>query len=168
MSTLARVPGALLLFVLSGALVLGTRAPLALNEPGAAALRFSWRALGEAALHCRTPSEEEQAHLPRHMRRTEICERRLPAFRLRVTVDGALRLDERVRPAGAAGDRAAVVLRELSLAPGAHELRVRFEAEEGAAAPKQLAQRVALAAGEVALVMEDPATRELVLRTEKR
>jgi hypothetical protein len=102
------------------------------------------------------------------MRRSEICERRLPTFRLRVEVDGALCLDERVAPAGAAGDRAAVVLRELPLAPGQTELRVRFEAEEGEAAPKELVQRLVLRAGEVVLVMEDPATRALVLRTRER
>jgi hypothetical protein len=164
MTVLGRVPGALIACGLLGAIAIGTRAPLTVNGADAAALRLAWRAHGEAALHCRTPSAEELSRLPVHMRRSEICERRLPTFHLVVEVDGAGLLDELVAPAGAAGDRAAVVLRELPLAPGAHELRVGFTPERGGAAPKRLERRFTLGPGEVALVTENAATRQLVLR----
>jgi hypothetical protein len=158
-----------LVLALFGALAAGTRAPYAAHAADAAAIRLSWRALGEAALHCRTPSAEELAQLPVHMRRKEICERRLPTFRLQVAIDGVRVLDERIAPAGAAGDRAAVVLRELPVAPGVHRLRIEFAAEGGAAAPpKRLDRALSVAPREVMLVMEDPATRQLVLRARGR
>jgi hypothetical protein len=166
-----RLAGALLALALLGAVLAGTRAPYAVNPADAASIRLAWRAHGEAALHCRTPSEAEQAGLPTHMRRKQICERRLPTYRLRVAIDDTAVLDERVAPAGAAGDRAAVVLRELSVAPGAHRLEIELgiETERGAAAappaPKRLARDIELEPGEVALVMEDPVTRELILRS---
>jgi len=166
---MTRLAGFALALALLGALAFGTRAPYAAHAPQAATIRLAWRALGEAALHCRTPSAEELARLPVHMRRKEICERRLPTFRLEVAVDGALVLDERIAPAGAAGDRAAVVLRELPVAPGEHRLQIEFAAEgEGDAPPKRLDRALSLAAGEVALVMEDPTTRGLVLRARSR
>jgi hypothetical protein len=164
-----RLAGFALALALLGALAIGTRAPYAANAPEAAAIRLAWRALGEAALHCRTPSAEELARLPVHMRRKEICERRLPTFRLAVALDGVRVLDESIAPAGAAGDRAAVVLRELPAAPGAHWLQIEFAAEgEGSAPPKRLDRAVRLAAGDVMLVMEDPTTRGLVLRARSR
>jgi hypothetical protein len=166
---MTRLAGFALALALLGALAVGTRAPYAANAPEAATIRLAWRALGEAALHCRTPSAEELAGLPVHMRRKEICERRLPTFQLEVAVDGVRVLDERVVPAGAAGDRAAVVLRELAVAQGLHRLQIEFAAfGEGTAPPKRLDRTLTLAAGEVALVMEDPTTRGLVLRARGR
>jgi hypothetical protein len=164
-----RFAGLALALALLGALAFGTRAPYAANGPDVAAVRLAWRALGEAALHCRTPSAEELARLPVHMRRKEICERRLPTFRLAVALDGVRVVDESIAPAGAAGDRAAVVLRELPVAPGAHRLQIEFAAEgEGGAPPKLLDLELRLAAGDVVLVMEDPTTRGLVLQARGR
>jgi hypothetical protein len=153
------------LCALLGFLALGSQVPYALNPSGAALIRLSWRAHGEAALHCRTPSAEELARLPVHMRRREICERRLPSFQLAVQIDDRDALDERIAPAGAHGDRPAVVLRELWIPPGAHELRVAFTAIGGEAPPRQLERTLQLERGDVALVMEDPDLRTLVLRT---
>jgi hypothetical protein len=164
MSVRERAPGALIGLGLLAAIAFGTRMSFEPSPSAGAALRLAWRAHGEAALECRTPSAEELARLPVHMRRKEICERRLPTFRLVVELDGARALDEAIAPKGAASDRPAVVLRELPLAPGAHELSVAFVPERGAAAPKRLSQRIRVRPGEVALVMEDPGTRELVLR----
>jgi hypothetical protein len=161
------VSGGLILFALLAALAVGTRVPFQAHGPDAAMLRLAWRALGEASLECRKPSAEELARLPIHMRRPEICERRLPTFRLVVELDGARVLEESVAPAGAAGDRPAVVLRELPIAPGAHELLVTFAPESGAAAAKRLSERIRVEAGEVALIAEDPQTRELAWRTSR-
>lgn len=165
MSRLAQFLTLAALCALLGLLALGSRVPYAPNASGAALIRLSWRAHGEAALHCRTPSAEELARLPVHMRRREICERRLPSFRLAVQIDGRDTLDERIAPAGAHGDRPAVVLRELRVPPGAHELRVAFTAIQGEAPPRHLERTLQLARGDVALVMEDPDSRTLVLRT---
>lgn len=58
----------------------GSRARFELEASGDAAIRLSWRAVGRPVEQCRTPSAEELAQLPVHMRRSEICERRLSAF----------------------------------------------------------------------------------------
>ncbi len=163
-----RLAGAALVLGLLGALLVGTQVPFAVTRADRAAIRLAWRALGEAALHCRTPSAEELARLPVHMRQREICERRLPTFRLAVELDGERILDERIEPAGAAGDRAAVVLRELPVASGPHRLRIEFAPEDALASPKRLDRSFTLAPGEVALAMEDPTTRALVLRMPAR
>jgi hypothetical protein len=163
-----RLAGVALALGLLGSLLVGTRVPVAVTRADRAAIRLAWRALGEAALHCRTPSAEELARLPAHMRQREICERRLPTFRLVVELDGERIIAERVEPAGAAGDRAAVVLRELPVAAGPHRLRIEFGPEEASAPPKRLERSFTLAAGEVALAMEDPTTRALVLRLPAR
>lgn len=148
----------------AAALAAASRVPFA-PEPGAtAALRFAWRADHEPVSHCRTPSAEELAQLPVHMRRKEICERRLPTSRLVVAVDGELRLDVAVEPVGAQRDRPAVVLRELRLAPGRHALRVELSAEGGTAPPRRLEADVTLAPREVLLVTTEGAAQALVLR----
>jgi hypothetical protein len=107
------------------------------------------------------------------MRRPEVCERRLAAFRLVVALDGAQRIDERVAPEGAQHDRPAYVLRELRVAPGSHQLAVRFSQEfsqqDGAATPPlALDARLDLAAGEVALVTEDSQSGRLEIRRRAR
>jgi hypothetical protein len=139
-------------------------APLALEPADAAAIRLSWRAVGEPVEACRTPSAEEQAGLPQHMRRGEICERRLAPFRLEVRLDGAAQIDERIAPEGAQADRPAYVLRELRVAPGTHRLAVRFAPESGGAPALELDAEFALAPREVALVTTAPEGDRLEIR----
>jgi hypothetical protein len=147
------------------ALGLGTRAPFRIEPRDDAAIRLSWRAVGRPVEQCRTPSAEELARLPVHMRRSEICERRLSAFRLEVDLDGERALDLRVEPEGAQRDRPAYVLHELRVAPGAHRLAVRFTPEDAAgAAPLALDAELSLAPHEVALVTEDAARTGLEIR----
>lgn len=96
-----------------------------------ARLRLSWQSTSPRVEACRTPTEEELAELPPHMRMREICEGRLLPFRLRLWIDGELRIDERIRPQGARGDRPLSILHEIAVRPGVHELRVAFEPEDG-------------------------------------
>jgi hypothetical protein len=153
------VSAALLALAVSLAIGFGTRAPVGFEPREAAALRFSWRVASQPIEHCRTPSPEEQAALPVHMRQREICERRLASFRLLATLDGRTVLEERVEPHGAQRDRPGYVLHELRVAPGEHALSVQFVPErEDIAAPRPLEATVSLRAGDVALVTLD-ATR---------
>jgi hypothetical protein len=145
---------------------------LAYTPPAAdeAMLRLSWRARGERVEECRRLSAEEQAKLPAHMRREEVCEGRLLPSHLWVEVDGRVLVDDSVRASGARGDRPLYVFREIPLPPGEHTLRVRFSragrGEEGAVpAALELAESLTLAAGEVALVTYDADLRTLVART---
>jgi hypothetical protein len=150
---------------LASALAFASQAPVRIEASDEAAIRLSWRARGHPVEECRTPSAEEQAKLPVHMRQSRICERRLAPFHLEVVLDGAPVIDARVDAEGARHDRPAYVLRELRVAPGTHRLAVRFAPEDGNAAPPQtLDLSVELAAREVGLVTEDPETGRLELR----
>jgi hypothetical protein len=143
----------------------GSRLRFEIETRGDAAIRLSWRAVGRPVEQCRVPSAEELAKLPVHMRRSEICERRLAAFRLEVALDGVPTIDERIAAEGAQHDRPAYVLRELRVAPGAHRISVRFASEDAASAPPlALDAQIELASREVALVTEDPQRAGLEVR----
>ncbi|HSJ65859.1 MAG TPA: cupin domain-containing protein [Gemmatimonadaceae bacterium] len=98
----------------------------------------AWRARGETLAHCRRATEAELAGVPAHMRQEVVCEgERLAAYRLFVVIDGRPVLSEVAPGSGVAGDRPIYVLREFALAPGRHQLQVRFtrdsaDAGEGA------------------------------------
>lgn len=150
---------------LAAALAWGSRLPFRAEPRDDAVIRLSWRAVSRPVEECRTPTPEELARLPVHMRQTRICERRLAAFRLALELDGRTSIDERVEPQGAQHDRPAYVLRELRVAPGSHRLAVRFTPEaEAVGPPLELEAQIALAAREVALVTESPEGGALVLR----
>jgi hypothetical protein len=122
---------ALLALGLTAGLVWCTALPYQSESREDAVIRLSWRTVGERVEECRTPTEEELAALPPHMRQGEICEGGMLPFRLRVAVDGASVFDDHVRTAGARGDRPATVFREFRVAPGAHRVQVRFEVDRG-------------------------------------
>lgn len=121
--------------LLSGALlvVLGalSRAPIQGEHGDSAALRLTWRVRGEEVGECRRPSAEELAELPTHMQNPDACVGSIPPYRLTAEVNGALRADALVEPAGARGDRPLYVYEELLLEPGTHRIRVRFAREDG-------------------------------------
>ena len=103
---------------------------------GEAELRLAWRARVPRVEECRRLTPEEQAALPAHMRREEVCEGRVASYLLRVAVDGrTVRLDT-VAGAGARGDRPLYVSEAIRLRPGAHDVAIAFtrlgvEASEG-------------------------------------
>lgn len=164
MTRLRALAATLLCAAAAAAIAYGSSVPLSLAPADDAAIRFSWRAVGEPIEECRTPSAEEQARLPLHMRRPVICERRLSAFRLLVELDGTLRIDERIAPEGAQGDRPAYVLYELRVAPGSHRISVRFAPEAETAAPLALDTQLDLSTREVVLVTHAPGSTQLELR----
>jgi hypothetical protein len=107
------------------------------------------------------------------MRRAEVCEGTVLPYRLQAHVDGELRLNQLVEPAGARGDRPLFVFEELEVTPSTHRLEVVFQREgdasgdaEAGATPAQLAltQQIELAVNEVALITYDATRRELVIR----
>jgi coenzyme F420-reducing hydrogenase delta subunit/Pyruvate/2-oxoacid:ferredoxin oxidoreductase delta subunit len=78
---------------------------------------------------CRTRSAEELERLPVHMRQAEVCERARAPVRLRVSLDGALAIDEVFEPKGLWNDGSSVAVRALPVAAG--ERRVRVEIGDG-------------------------------------
>lgn len=114
--------------VLASVLAMGvlTRAPFRAS-PDRAELRLAWRFRVPRVEHCRTPTPEELAELPVHMRPEKICESRPVAYRLEVAVDGQVRHRSTVEAAGVRGDRPLYVFKALPLEPGSHRVRVTFE-----------------------------------------
>lgn len=107
------------------------RLPVTLDGGDDALVRLSWRLRGsEVERACRRPTPEELEELPAHMRNPDACVGRLDPYRLRVLVDGDTVVDEIVRAAGARQDRPIYVFREVSVAPGRHELEVSFRQDE--------------------------------------
>jgi hypothetical protein len=156
-----------------------TRVPYTAEPGDTAELRLTWRARAAPEQECRRLTAAEQESLPVHMRRAEVCEGRVASYRLEVIVDGEVRRRSTVRGAGARGDRPLYVYDAIRLAPGRHEVHVRFErigAEGGEAAGDgeartggvpdrlELSARLDLGPREVALVTYDATGRRLVLR----
>lgn len=96
-------------------------------EPERAELRLTWRTRVPRVVECRTPTAEELAELPVHMRQEEICQGRAVPYRLEVRVDGRVVRRASEQGAGARGDRPLQVFEELPLAPGRRRIRVVFE-----------------------------------------
>ena len=163
MTALRALLGALAALALCAGLVIGTGAPYQVEADDDGLIRLSWRAVGQRVEQCRTPTEEELAALPAHMRRQEICEGRMTPFRLSVRIDGVDVLDERILPSGTRQDRPVYVFREFPVPPGSHRLELRFaeEVPEGAGReprpPLGLDETLELAPRAIALVTLDDA-----------
>lgn len=151
-----------------------SRVPYSAEADGDALIRLSWRARGERVRECRQLTEQERRQLPRHMKRTEVCEGRVSPYALRVVLDGATSVVDTIRASGAKQDRPLYVYRELRLPPGSHRLAITFQrigshdeqpTDERAVPPRLgLDVPVQLAPRGVALVTYDADARRLVLR----
>jgi hypothetical protein len=121
--------GGVVALAAAGALAFLSEVPHTAQSADQALLRFSWRARGELVRECRRRTPDELANVPVHMRQEEVCARRILPYRLRVTLDGAVAIDELVRAGGAQADRPLFVFRELPLVPGQHRVAITFERE---------------------------------------
>lgn len=120
------IPGVAVAAILAAAIAAGSRFPWT-GEGETAIVRLSWRARGEKVEECRPLTEREQADLPVHMRRSEICEGRVLPYALRVAIDGKVVVSDMLHGAGAREDRPVYVFREIRVEPGIHSLRIDFE-----------------------------------------
>ncbi|NIP58452.1 MAG: hypothetical protein GWM92_09285 [Gemmatimonadetes bacterium] len=176
----ARKLGAVLLAAAAALALAGlSRMPYRASGDDQALLRLSWRIRAEqTGAECRRPSEEELEALPLHMRNPDGCVGSLRPFRLRVRVDGRTVVDDRVRPAGARGDRPVYVFRDVAVSAGERRVHLTFDQEDGpggetAGEPVEadeppmgleLRRTIHLAPREVALVTLDDGRGELVVR----
>lgn len=119
------VGGVVVAAVVSAAMVVPSDLPLTLPaaEP---ALVVSFNHPGERGEHCRTRTPEELAKLPVHMRQAQVCERGRASVRLRVTVDGTVRLEKSYEPGGLSGDGNSVAIEALPLGTGPHQVKVEI------------------------------------------
>lgn len=114
--------------------------PYAAGGDRGAELRLSWRLRRGAERTCRRLTAEELARLPQHMREEEVCERRVPPYRLRVTLADTVLDDRLVVAAGARADRPLAVVGQFAVVPGIHPLRVEFTRASDAATDSTAAQ----------------------------
>ena len=105
-------------------------APLRLRDADTSRLRLSWSARPERIEQCRTVSAEELARREEHMRQRVECEGHFATYELKVESDGSELHEQVVRGAGLRHDRPLYLLRDLTLAPGVHRIRVTFERRE--------------------------------------
>jgi ferredoxin len=119
-------------------------------------LRLSFRLSGQAAKNCRERSAEELKALPQHMRTAQICEQKMLAYRLGLTVDGRPALDRVVEPGGLHSDRPIYVEDELPLEPGSHTINVSFAPADSVAGASSvslgLEKEIKIRAGRAVLV----------------
>lgn len=168
MSTRLRLAG----LALAAATVLGiaglSRVPTAQAYSDQAIIRLSWRALGVRLEECRRLTEEELEALAPHMRTPESCTGRNADYELRVTLAGAAVVTDTMRPSGLRTDRPVYVLRDLQVAPGAHDVTVSFSAlvppDGSPPLPLRYEGELTLAAAEIALITLDAAGTALVRR----
>ncbi|MBZ0102439.1 MAG: hypothetical protein K8I65_09795 [Thermoanaerobaculia bacterium] len=94
--------------------------------PEEAALRLALRTGAARVEICRDRTAAELAALPAHMRQVRVCDETAIDYRLRVAIDGAVRLDRRVTHRGVRRTRPLVVDVDLPVAPGVRRLEVEF------------------------------------------
>jgi len=137
------------------------------SSPASGGVRLAWRLPGQSWLDCRPLTPAEIAKLPAHMRKTEDCRTVYLHYRLRAWVDGELRVDRAVAPLGARGDRPLFVEQDITLAPGAHELKVEFEPLDDphhAGLDLEFEERIEVTAARARLVTFDADAKRLVVR----
>jgi hypothetical protein len=187
MRVMQTLPALILAAAVTVAVGAASRVPYRAAGDSDSVLRLTWRVRGERVDECRHLTKEEQAALPAHMRREEICEGRIAPYRLSVDVDGRSFENSVFRPAGARQDRPIYVYREIRLAPGPHHLVIAFtregpplrhaegiherpettaeeERERGGPSQLLLNTRLSLGPGEVVLVMYEGKGENLSLR----
>ena len=106
---------------------IGAVAHLPLGAPPAtSALRIALRTQHARVELCHVPSEAELAGVPAHMRQSKICTETAIDFRLRVTVDGATRLDRLISHRGVRRNRPLVVDELIAVPPGRRAVTIEF------------------------------------------
>ena len=108
------------------ALALVSAAPFRVNALPDARLRVAFSARPERIETCRTPSADEMANLPAHMRQGVVCEGTTASYRLEVRRDDSLVASALLRGGGLRHDRRLYALRELSLPSGRSTIDVRL------------------------------------------
>lgn len=126
MSWTSRIAGALTIGAVAAVVWRGSHAPMAVHAPEDAMLRLAWSARPERIEVCRSPTADEIAGIPPHMRQQEICEGVAARYRLEVRIDGELVAEQEVRGGGLRHDRRLFVFRELPIAPGGAHLAISF------------------------------------------
>lgn len=143
----------------------GSRATYQARDNDTALLRLSWRMRGERIQQCRDRTQAELAALPVHMRTPQICESRPIPYRVILAIDEGPADTTVVLPAGAKHDRPVYVLRDSTMLPGRHRIRVVFERTDSAATARFLDQSIRFQPGHIELITMSDDARALIHRS---
>ena len=105
-------------------------APVRSENSESARLRLSWSARPERIETCRVLSKKELEETEEHMRQRVECEGKFASYALNVFDDERLVDQSVVRGAGFRNDRPIYLLREISVTPGSHRIRISFNRRE--------------------------------------
>jgi hypothetical protein len=164
----------------AAALAWASRVPMPAYGPDQALLRVAWSARPERIEHCRQPTRDELANVPRHMQQRSICEGKAATYRLEVRTNGALHSGRDVRGGGLRGDRRLYDFHEFAVHAGESLVEVRFTRDGPATAPEantpadvvpgslSLRQPIAFGPARAVLVTYAPERRALVVIRESR
>ncbi len=111
-------------------LAYSSAAPLAYHPEDMARLRLSWSARPERSEVCRQLSAQEQARREEHMRQRVECVGGFATYALRVAVDGRTIGETVIHGAGLRHDRPLYLLKDYSVSPGEHRVRVTLTRRE--------------------------------------
>ncbi len=134
-----------------------------------ASVRLSWRNAPIRVEECRPLTEEEQAGIPAHMRRSEECTGYTVDYELRLEIEGLPAIVDTVAPSGLRRDRPVYVLLNQAVPAGERTVRVAFTAlVPDDFEPEELPARLEwsgvmdLDAGQVGLLTLDETGRTLI------
>jgi ferredoxin len=142
--------------LLLGGLALGSAWPQG-ADPDHALLRLGWRLAGQVSERCRDLSPEELSRRPVHMRRPRECQTEVLTYDLHAVVDGKVVAARTVRSPGLRADRPLTVEEDLRIAPGEHDVSVRFAPHAAGTTGKVLSfeRRLRFERGRVVLITYD-------------
>lgn len=109
------------------------------GAPSHALLRLSWSARPERVETCRELSDAELAERPAHMRLRTECNGRFASYLLTVHVGEETVVTDTVRGGGLRNDRPMHLVRDVSVAPGQHRLRVSLVRIDSTFVPRDTA-----------------------------
>lgn len=159
-------------FTMLGLIGLALASGASVGQPDVrSVLRLSWRLPGQESKDYRTLSEAELMRRPAHMRQKQECKTTYLSYQLRLRVDGAVVLEQRVVPGGAHGDAPLNMAADLELSQGPHRAQVSFEPindVQGKALRLNWQGNFEARSGRVVLLTLDSSEKSLEILTEPR
>jgi hypothetical protein len=174
MTRAARIPGVVAGVVFLLVMRWMSAVPVSTTAGDDAVLRVAFRLRPERVEVCRDRTPEELAGVPVHMRQLQVCIGQSATYRLEVSRDREVLVDEIVHGGGLRHDRPIYASREWTVRPGPGEVEVRLARQEvlppeqaaRGMPPLALKRRVTFVPRQVVLVTYDAEHRVLEVRGE--
>lgn len=128
MLKVSHIAGQIVAYALFAAVVgyFSTRPAYTHLAPDEALIKLSFSHAGAHARECRKLTQEELNQLPPNMRRPTDCPRERVALLVELELDGKILYQDRLPPAGLAGDGASTAYQKFAVRAGKHRLVARL------------------------------------------